>query len=128
MVTQYVSEIKRESIEGIGPGATKSMYHETKINENVLVMDEKDVLFHSKEALKVGDVMLEGSAPLGYDRGENRHTLEAHKRGAELTGLKNLEMKSEHPDEEDSETKTKQNGSEGNNPQAGGSTTSTALK
>ena len=128
MVTQYVSEIKRESIEGIGPGATKSMYHETKINENVLVMDEKDVLFHSKEALKVGDVMLEGSAPLGYDRGENRHTLEAHKRGAELTGLKNLEMKSEHPDEEDNETKTKQNGSEGNNPQAGGSTASTALK
>ena len=126
MVTQYVHEIQREQNEGYGPGATQSTFSETKTNRtNVALMDEKDTSFHDDESkLIVGDVML-NDRPLGHDAGESRHTLMAHTRGTELTGLSHLEVKDDDPGAEEGSSGGSGGGggamASNNNPQSGGS-------
>ena len=103
MVVQYVKEIKREMNEGVGPGASTSKYHTSNTDRNIPLMDEKDTAFHAQELqLKLGDVMMDGSTS-GYDKGEQRHSLESHQRGTELTGLEantatTVETKADTPD------------------------------
>ena len=94
MVTEYVNEIKRETKEMIGACATSSEYHDPKelsdrTGASAMEMDETDAMFHEQELkMRVGHVMLgQGSSRQQQKNNNNyRHTLEAHVRGAELTG------------------------------------------
>ena len=76
----------------IGVCATSSDYHDPKelsarTGASAMEMDETDAMFHEEELkMNVGDIMLSQNNKNNNNNNNYRHTLEAHVRGAELTG------------------------------------------